>query len=174
MKLQKDRYALLFCVDKGTGCWHIFCHTYYKDTKNLIHLLFFYAFALMHVLDCHLELHHCGPHKTRPQHVEWNHMEPLTLTACGLTWCRPQTLGPATMAPYPSPTQYNYQLLTAIGITRPTTCETINPHTTRGLTLSGEPSTTSGATSSHWTNGNLPLKQPPFVLYICLRFEHLL
>eukprot|EP00731_Ephydatia_muelleri_P033651 Em0034g33a len=39
---------------------------------------------------------------------------------------RPQTLGPATMAPYPSPTQYNYQLLTAVGITRPTTCETIN------------------------------------------------
>ena len=28
-------------------------------------------------------------------------MEPLALTANGLTWCRPQTLGPA---PYPSPT----------------------------------------------------------------------
>ena len=27
----------------------------------------------------------------------------------------------------------------------------------------GEPSTTSGATSSHWTNGIPPLKQPPFV-----------
>ena len=93
-------------------------------------------------------------------------MEPLALTACGLTWCWPQTLGPATMAPYPlNPTQYNPQLLTANGTTRPTTCETINPlpvklvinpHPTRELTLSGEPSTTtgSGATSPHWTNGN--------------------
>ena len=86
-------------------------------------------------------------------------MEPLALTANGLTWCRPQTLGPA---PYPSPTQYNHQLLTANGTTKPTTCETINHlpvkpltlHTTRELTLSGEPSTTSGATSPHWTNGN--------------------
>ena len=59
----------------------------------------------------------------------------------------PQTLGPATMAPYRSPTQYNHQLLTANGTTRPTTCKTISPHTARGLTLSGEPSNTSGATN---------------------------
>ena len=59
----------------------------------------------------------------------------------------PQTLGPATMAPYRSPTQYNHQLLTANRTSRPTTCKTINPHTTRGLILSGEPSSTSGATN---------------------------
>ena len=58
----------------------------------------------------------------------------------------PQTLGPATIAPYRSSTQYNHQLFTANGTTRPTTCKTINPHTTRGLTLSREPSSTSGAT----------------------------
>ena len=57
----------------------------------------------------------------------------------------PQTRGPATMAPYRSPTQYNHQLLTANGTTGPTTCRTINPHTTRAL--SGEPSSTSGATN---------------------------
>ena len=99
-------------------------------------------------------------------------MEPLALTACGLTWCRPQTLGPATMAPYPSPTQYNNQLLTAHGTT---TCETINPHTTRGLSVSGEPSTTSGATSPHWTNGNTTTEAVSVCkVYMSIRFEHIL
>ena len=53
------------------------------------------------------------------------------------------------LAPYPSPTQ---DPLPVKPLTP--TCETINPHTTRGLTLSGEPTTTSGATSPHWTNWN--------------------
>ena len=106
-------------------------------------------------------------------------MEPLALTACELTWCRPQTLGPATMAPYPSPTQYNHQLLTAHGTTtcetKPPTCETINPHTTRGLTLSGEPSTTSGATSPHWTNGNTTTVAASVCrVYMSIHFEHIL
>ena len=60
----------------------------------------------------------------------------------------PQTLGPATMTPYRSPTQYNHQLLTANQTTKPTNCKTNNPHTTSGLTLSGEPSNTSGATNN--------------------------
>ena len=59
----------------------------------------------------------------------------------------PQTLGLATMVPYRSCTQYNHQLLTANGTSRPNTCKTINPHTTRGLILSGEPSSTCGATN---------------------------
>ena len=59
----------------------------------------------------------------------------------------PQTLGPATMAHYCSRTRYNHQLLTANGTSRPTTCKTIFPHTTRALTLSEQPSSTSGATN---------------------------
>ena len=59
----------------------------------------------------------------------------------------PQALGPATMAPYCGHTECNHQLLTANGTSRPTTSKTISRHTTRGLTLSGEPSSTSGATN---------------------------
>ena len=56
----------------------------------------------------------------------------LSMWSGTLNWRQLQTLGPATMAPYPSPTQ----LLTA-NANEATTYETINPHTTRGLTGRG-------------------------------------
>ena len=75
-----------------------------------------------------------------------------------VTHPRPQTLGPATMAPYPHSTTTSSSRQMELPVKpltpwRPVKL-VINPHTTSGLTLSGEPSTTNGATSPHWTNGN--------------------
>ena len=86
---------------------------------------------------------------------------------------------PATMAPYPRPTQYNHHLLTANAneSTRPTTCETINPGPSPTLQvdlLSGKPSTTIGVPARIGQTGTPPLKQPPFVECTCLRFSHTL
>ena len=100
-------------------------------------------------------------------------MEPLALTACGLTWCRPQTLGPATMAPYPSPTQNKYQYLTAHGTT---ICETINPLPVKPLTptlqedlhCQGNHQLLVELPAQIGQMGTPPLKQPPFVEFTCL------
>ena len=78
-------------------------------------------------------------------------------------WSRPQILGPATMAFYPSPTQ----LLTA-NANEATTYETIIPHTTRGLTGRG---TIVELPSRIGQMGIPPLEQPPFVECTCLRFS---
>ena len=51
-----------------------------------------------------------------------------------------------------SPTHYNHQLLTA-NANDPLPVKPLTPTLQEDL-LSGEPSTTSGATSPHWTNGN--------------------
>ena len=109
-------------------------------------------------------------------------MEPLALIACGLTWCRPQTLGPATMAIYPSPTKYNHQLLTANGTTKPTTCETINSIPVKPLTptlqedvhCQGNHQLLVELPARIGQMGTPPLKQPPFVECTCLRFEQIL
>ena len=96
------------------------------------------------------------------------------------TWCRPQTLRPATMAPYPSPTQYNHQFLTANGTTRLTTSETINPLPVNPLTptlqedlhCQGNHQLLVELPARIGQIGTPPLKQPPFVECTC--FEHVL
>ena len=125
--------------------------------------------------------------------IHWSHLHPVLLSVVGssgelpaatlpglngvvtkldlsmwsgtLNWSRPQTLGPATMAFYPSPTQ----LLTA-NTREATTCtyETINPHTTRGLTGRG---TIVELPARIGQMGMPPLEQPPFVECTCLRFS---
>jgi hypothetical protein len=86
----------------------------------------------------------------------------LSMWSGTLNWSRPQTLGPATMAFYPSPTQ----LLTA-NAREATTCtyETINPHTTRGITGRG---TIVELPACIGQMGMPPLEQPPFVECTCV------